>query len=85
MIMLFVTVPGAIDPPMATDISAYAALVTWEYPDRPNGVITSIKLYQNGALTVTVSISKKCQVTVICISQELQKSAFWAKQCPNMF
>ncbi|XP_071494817.1 LOW QUALITY PROTEIN: usherin-like [Diadema antillarum] len=47
-------VPGPIDPPMATDVSAYSATITWEFPDRPNGVITSIALFQNDVLKVSL-------------------------------
>ncbi|XP_022099403.1 usherin-like isoform X2 [Acanthaster planci] len=42
--------PGPIDPPMATIVDAYNMLVTWEQPEEPNGVITTIRLYQNNQL-----------------------------------
>ncbi|XP_041469805.1 usherin-like [Lytechinus variegatus] len=47
-------VPGPIDPPMATDVQAYSTIVTWEFPDTPNGIITSIRLYQNNVLKTTL-------------------------------
>ena len=56
MIQLFPTVPGPVDAPMATTISPYALQVTWEYPEQPNGVISTIRLFQNDVIRATVSM-----------------------------
>ncbi|KAJ8045141.1 Usherin [Holothuria leucospilota] len=48
-------VPGPVDPPMAAVIDAYTLLVTWEPPDRPNGIIRRINFYQNDVLRIILS------------------------------
>ncbi|XP_071962430.1 usherin-like isoform X2 [Antedon mediterranea] len=39
--------PGPIDPPMATVIDGNTLQVTWQLADRPNGIITQTRIYQN--------------------------------------
>ena len=56
----YISVPGPIDAPMASVIDPYTLLVAWEYPDQPNGIIVSIKVFQNDVLRATVSF--KCHL-----------------------
>ncbi|XP_072050692.1 usherin-like [Amphiura filiformis] len=47
-------VSGPVDAPMATIINPQILLVTWEYPEQPNGVIMRIRVFQNDVLRVTI-------------------------------
>lgn len=47
--------PTSVDPPLITDVRSRSAVVTWEAPMQPNGVILSYSLYINDQLHRSVS------------------------------
>nr|XP_009291422.1 usherin [Danio rerio] len=46
--------PGAVDPPVLSDIQSRSAFISWSPPSQPNGIITHYNIYQNRQLTTSV-------------------------------
>lgn len=51
---LYVTEPGAMDPPLMLDIKSRTATISWQNPSKPNGIITHFNILVNGQLHITI-------------------------------